>query len=121
MSKLTDSFKYAFGGWKLMLTGQRNFWVQVALAALAAGLGFLLHISRSEWLALIIVIALVLSLEMVNSALETLADAVNKNPDPLIKKAKDLMAGAVMLAAFFALVTGAVIFLPRIFYWLFAR
>jgi len=62
----------------------------------------------------IISIALVLSLEIVNSAIETLADAITKEKNQKIKKSKDLAAGAVLLAVFGAAIVGGLIFFPKI-------
>ena len=84
-----------------------------AIAALLMGLFF--HISKVEWLILVLLIGLVLSLEAINSALEHLSDyASSKEIHPTIKMVKDLSAAAVLIMAMAALVVGIAIFLPRI-------
>lgn len=84
-----------------------------AIAALLMGLFF--HISKVEWLILVLLIGLVLSLEAINSALEHLSDyASRKEIHHTIKMVKDLSAAAVLIMAMAALVVGIAIFLPRI-------
>ncbi len=89
--------------------------LQIALAIAAILLGLLFHISKTEWLVLVLAIGGVLSLEAINSALENLSDyASNKELHPIIKKAKDLSAAAVLITAIAALAIGLIIFLPGI-------
>ncbi|GEM_PF-1107464 len=115
LKKLTKSFDYAFQGIASMFKQTPNAWIHLYLTILAVGLGFVFEISRGEWLAIIIVIGLVFSLEAINTALENLADyACDKKIHPLIKSAKDIAAGGVLLAAFSAFAVGLVVFLKRI-------
>ena len=115
MKRFFRSFVYALRGWKAMFSGQRNFGVQLAVAAVVVVFGVAYRVSAGEWLALVLSMGLVLALEMANTALEHLADAVDSKPNPLIGKAKDLMAGAVMAAAVTAVITGLIIFWPKVF------
>ncbi|MCO5069385.1 MAG: diacylglycerol kinase family protein [Kiritimatiellae bacterium] len=108
------AFRYAFRGVAHFLIKGVHARIHLALATAAIALGFALHITRAEWLAVILAIGLVLSAEAFNSALEELADAVHPERHPGIGRAKDLAAGAVLLAAIAAAVVGAVIFLPRL-------
>jgi diacylglycerol kinase len=73
-----------------------------------------LKISAIEWIAVGFCIAFVITMEMLNTAIEKLCDVVHKEMHPGIKKVKDIAAGAVLVAAFFSAITGAVIFLPKI-------
>jgi diacylglycerol kinase len=73
-----------------------------------------LKISAIEWFAVCFCIAFVITIEMLNTAIEKLCDVVHKEMHPGIKKVKDIAAGAVLVAAFFSAITGAVIFLPKI-------
>ncbi|WP_009958956.1 diacylglycerol kinase family protein [Verrucomicrobium spinosum] len=85
-----------------------------ALASLAVvGLGIGLQVSLIEWLALILAIGLVWVAEIFNTALEIACDVITKEPHPLIGLAKDVAAGAVLVAAFIAAAVGAVVFVPR--------
>ncbi len=109
------SFRFAFRGIITLFRETPNAVLQLIAAALAVVLGVFLHISRGEWLALVIVIGGVLAMEALNSALEVLSDYVcRKEIHPAIKKVKDISAAAVLLAAMAALAVGIVIFLPKI-------
>lgn len=105
------SFKYAFNGLYLMLRNEHNAWVHCLAAVVAITGGWLLEISRVEWLFVAGAICLVFALEMVNTAIEYLCAAVTKEENPHIKKAKDVAAGAVLVGAVFALVVaGSIVF-----------
>lgn len=93
---------------------ERNFRLQLLAltTVLAAGLYF--NIKRWEWLSIIGISALVLSLELVNTAIEHLCDFYSKEKDERIKSIKDLAAGAVLIAAILAVVIGLFIFIPYI-------
>lgn len=109
------SFSYAFTGLRLLFREMPNAVIQLMTAIAAVVTGFVLHISTAEWLAVILAIGLVLALEAINSALETLADyACHKEIHPAIKKVKDLAAAGVLIAALAALAVGLMVFLPKI-------
>lgn len=93
---------------------ERNFRIHLVATFIAIVLGLLLKVSPQEWLALILTIAFVLSLELLNSALESLSDEVSSDYSPLIKRAKDCAAGAVLIAALASLFIGGIIFLPKL-------
>ena len=67
-----------------------------------------------EWIAIGFCIAFVIAMEMLNTALEKLCDVVHQEVHPGIKKVKDIAAGAVLISAIFSLITGLIIFLPKI-------
>lgn len=116
IKKRTRSFGHAFRGLRLLLKETPNAQIHLAAAIIAIALGFLFGISTGEWLAVIIVIGAVFSMEAMNTALERLSDyACNKDIHPAIKKVKDLAAAAVLIAALTALAVGIIIFLPKIF------
>ena len=108
------SFGYAFQGLRYAWLTQRHLRVHAALALLATGAGLVLGISPGEWAALLAVIALVGALEMLNTVVEVVVDMITTRVHPQAKVAKDLAAGAVLLAAMGAVAVGAAIFLPRI-------
>lgn len=110
----TDSFIYAFRGIRDSFKSEYNFKIHLILALVAICLGFLLNISVSEWFCILLVISLVIAAELFNTSIESLADAVSPEDDPLIKKTKDAAAGAVLVLAGFALLCGAYIYLPKI-------
>ena len=81
----------------------------------ALSLGWWLEISRDEWMLLFLTIALVLIAEMFNTAIEAVVDLVSPAYHPLAKIAKDVAAGAVVLAALTALAIGYLLFFSRLF------
>lgn len=89
-------------------------WVHLLAAILVILAGFLLNISRLEWIAIIFVITLVIALEIINTAIELLVDWISPEHHPQAGKIKDLAAGAVLIAAIGAAITGVMIFLPKI-------
>jgi len=109
------SFKYAFNGLKLFFLNDHNGRVHLLAAILAITLSACLKLSIFEWIAILIVIAAVLIAEMINAAIEKLADVVHPEISPKIKIIKDLAAGAVLAAAFLAVAVGALIFIPKLF------
>jgi len=109
------SFTYAFSGIKSFFTTEHNGRIHLLAAIMAIALSFYLHISSTEWIAILTVITVVLIAEIFNSSIEKLADEVSAEFHPKIKIVKDLAAAAVLLAAFLALVVGGIIFLPKLF------
>ncbi|RDC55611.1 diacylglycerol kinase family protein [Pedobacter chinensis] len=109
------SFKYAFNGLKLFFINDHNGRVHFFAAIAAIALSFYLNLSSLEWITILSVISAVFVAEILNSAIEKLADVVSPNYHPKIKIVKDLAAAAVLVAAFLALMAGAIIFLPKLF------
>lgn len=110
-----QAFKHAFNGVDILFTEESNSKVQVVLAIVALLMGYFLRISAMEWIALCIVIGLVFAMEAVNSAIENLSDfTCNERFEESIKKTKDLSAAAVLFTAIAALITGLIIFLPKL-------
>lgn len=113
--KLLRSFMYAFEGVKTCFLTQRNFRIHIfAVIAVVAAAAFL-GVSRWEWATLVICMALVISLEMINTAVELLCDRLHPEIHPLIKKMKDISAGAVMIVAGASVIIAALIFIPYLF------
>jgi len=94
--------------------GQSSFLVHGICFAAVALLGLGLGIQAWQWVAVLLASALVMSLELVNSAVETLARAVTDRFDGHLDRALKISSGAVLLAALFAVMVGAVVFLPPI-------
>lgn len=109
------SFKFAFQGIYTLLRETPNARIHFVMAIFAVLLGFLLNISQTEWIVVIMVIGIVLALEAINSSIETFADFISPSKNDAIKKVKDLSAAAVLIAAIIALIIGSIIFLPKIF------
>lgn len=104
------SFAYAWNGIRVSLAGQRNLKVQSIIALITIGAGFYFGIDDIEWCLILFSIALVLSLEMLNSSIENLVDLVTIERKPLAGKIKDVAAGAVLFASAIALVIGVIVF-----------
>lgn len=116
MKKFIRGFGYAFSGLATAAKTQLNFRVHLVAALIAVYTGYALHVAASEWLWIGFCIALVLMAELLNTALEFLTDLVSPEYNKTAGHVKDMGAAAVVIAALFALVAGAIIFLPKI--WL---
>ena len=113
-SKLFKSFTYAFEGICTAFK-QQNMKVHVVCAIAVAIAGLATGLSYVEWSILIIVIATVISLEMMNTAIEAVVDLASPSIHPLAKVAKDVAAGAVLVFAVASVIIGGLIFLPKWF------
>jgi diacylglycerol kinase (ATP) len=114
MKKLIRSFGYAFNGLCHAAKTQLNFRVHLVASLFAVFMGYALNIAVNEWQWIILCIAIVLMAELFNTALEFLVDLVSPEYNELAGRVKDISAGAVVIAALFAVVTGAIIFLPKL-------
>jgi diacylglycerol kinase len=114
MKKFIRGFGYAFNGLGYAAKTQLNFRVHLVAAFIAGYMGYALKISTDEWLWVILSIALVLMAELFNTALEFLTDLVSPEYNKQAGHVKDVSAGAVVISALFALVTGVIIFLPKL-------
>lgn len=113
--KLRNSFKYAFEGIGEALKTEQNLKIHffIMIAVITAGLVF--KINAMEWIACVILFGLVISLELINTAIETTVDIAMPEKNEKAKLAKDVAAGAVLMSAIMAIVVGLIIFLPKIF------
>lgn len=109
MSVFLKSFIYAIKGIQLSLKG-RNKKVMVACAFLTLILGFVFKITIAEWCIVLICIGIVLSLEMINTAIECLVNLVEPNHNPKAGAIKDLAAGAVLVFSVISAIIGIMIF-----------
>jgi diacylglycerol kinase (ATP) len=107
---LFDSFNFAAEGVIHALRTQRNLWIHFAIAAgvLIAALAF--GVSRVELMLLLLAITFVLVAELVNTAIEAAVDVASTSFDPMAKLAKDIAAGAVLIAALNAVAIGYLVF-----------
>jgi len=109
-----QSFNYAFEGVIHALRTQRNMRIHFAVAAAVLVLAFIYDVTRLELIALMIAIAFVLIAEMVNTAIEATIDLSTPSFDPLAKIAKDLAAGAVLIASVNAIAVGYLVLADRL-------
>ncbi len=105
------SFSYALSGLRFAWRSQRNFRLEVYIAALALVLALWLQVNLVEVLLLI---ALVLGLELGNTALEAVVDLASPGFHPLAKAAKDVAAAGVLVVSLIAVLIGIILFLPRL-------
>lgn len=109
-----DRFKDAFSGIGQAFIKERNLQFHFVAAIGVFSLGLYFRISRPDWIALCLVIGGVISLELVNTAIERVVDLVTLEKHPLAKAAKDIAAGAVLFFSIVALVIGCLIFIHYI-------
>jgi len=108
------SLRYAARGIGLMLRTQHNAWIHAAATVAVLAAGLLVGVSRSEWTVLVLAIVAVWTAEALNTGLELLADVASPEFHPLVVQAKDVAAGAVLVAALGSVVIGLVVFAPRL-------
>lgn len=116
--KFIRSFGHAWHGIQYCYKTQFNFRVHLTVLIMIITAGFILKISNTEWLFIIGCSMLVLALELLNTAVENLCDTVTKDFHPAIKIIKDVSAGAVLIAAVGSIITGILIFFPKIIHLL---
>lgn len=114
-TRFFTSFRHAAAGIAFTFKHERNFQIHCFISVLAAAAGIYFHISAFEWVIVLILIAGMLSLELMNTAVEKTVDLVSKEYRPLAKAAKDAAAGSVLVFAILSFILGLVIFLPKIF------
>ncbi len=112
--QLIRSFRNALRGVGVVFTHEQSFRLQVAAGAAVLLAAWAFQVSKTEWIVLILLIAAVLTLELINSVFERLADAFKPRLHPVVRDVKDMTAGMVLLGSVAAAAIGAFIFLPRI-------
>lgn len=122
--KLFKSFFYAFRGIISTVNTERNMRIHITCIIYMFGfllLGDFFTLTKGDWCALLIACALVLSGEVINTAIENVVDMVTKDYNEYAKKAKDAASGAVLINAIFAVIIGLVVLLqPDAFKAMFA-
>ena len=108
-----NSFGYAFKGLS-RLYRETNARIHALATLLVVAIGVTLHLAPLEWTLLALAATVVWVAEALNTALEALSDAAVPQYSPLIATAKDVAAGAVLLAAFGAAAVGVLVFLPHL-------
>jgi diacylglycerol kinase len=108
------SFGHAFRGVASALRSEVHLRFHALATVIVIGLGFYFGISRWEWALVMLAVGTVWSAELLNTAIEAVVDLVSPDYHPLAGKAKDVAAGAVLIAALAALVVGMLVFGPRV-------
>jgi len=112
--RLIKSFGYALAGVKYCFYHEKNFRMQLCIAAITFISGLYFRISSHEWLTILFCSTLVLSLEMINTTIEKLSNEISQSINPVIKQVKDVAAGAVLVSSIISFIVGIIIFLPKI-------
>jgi diacylglycerol kinase (ATP) len=112
ITKRMNSFGHAFRGLGFMLRTQHNAWIHLVATAAVIGVGLWLNISFYDWRWIILAIGFVWVAEIVNTAFEHLCDVVQPEFHVSVKAAKDVAAGAVLVAACVAAIIGLLVLLP---------
>lgn len=106
------SFRLAFNGICLVFKYEKNMKVHCLSAIIISMLGLMFKLTQTEWLFLVLAVAFVIFAEMVNTACERIVDLCTGEYNELAKHAKDIAAGAVLIATIGAVIIGAIIFMP---------
>lgn len=109
------SVGYAFKGAILLLKTEASVKIQLFIAIGVTAAGFFFNISATEWCIQLLAIGLIMCAEGINTAIEEIADFIHPEHHKKIGIIKDVAAGAVFIAAFFASIVGFIIYLPKIF------
>lgn len=107
------SLKFAFKGAYLLITTEHSIMVQFSTGILVTILGFVMHISPTEWMLQSLAVGMVLVAESLNTGIEKLCDFVHKDYHTKIGFIKDIAAGAATFAAIIALIIGLLIYVPK--------
>ena len=107
------SVGFAFKGMVLLFRTEASIQLQLIIALVVTAGGFYFNISRTEWIIQIAVIGLVISMEGLNTAIESMADFIHPEHHQKIGRIKDIAAGAVFIAAIIAVTIGLLIYLPK--------
>lgn len=108
-------FTFAWNGIKDVIRSERNFRIHLLAFLIVLCISFSLKLSTIEWSIILLVCALVLVTEIINSAIEILTDYLFTEKHKTAKSIKDISAGAVLVSAIFAIIIGLLIFIPKIF------
>ena len=112
--KFSSSIKNCLEGINFVITNESNFKKEIVIGIIALLLSYILKISRIEFIIILIMIALVLTSEIINTSIEKVVDLYTKDYNNLAKIAKDVSAGSVLVMSIFSLLVGVIIFLPKI-------
>jgi diacylglycerol kinase (ATP) len=109
-----ESFNYAFEGIIHVLRTQRNLRIHFAVAVVVIVFALIVNVTKLELIALLISITFVLIAEMLNTAVEAAIDIATTSFDPMAKLAKDVAAGAVLIASVNAVAVGYLVFAGKV-------
>lgn len=108
------SVKNCLDGISYVTKSEKNFKREIALGIIALILSYILKIDKIEFIIVLTMICLVLTTEIINTAIERAVDLVTKEYHELARIAKDVSAGSVLVTSIFSLIIGIIIFIPKI-------
>lgn len=112
--RFMESVKNAFRGIALVYKSEQSFRIQVIIGLFVLFFALLFDLRSTQFILIVLLIAVVLVLELINSVLERMIDAFKPRLHPTVRDAKDMMAGAVLIASIISIIVGLVIFAPHI-------
>lgn len=110
--KQLRSFGYAWKGIRCCVGKEQNLSFHLIVTVLTIIAGFLLDITRTDWMIVILCIGVVIAAELFNTAIEKLVDLVSPERHPIAGQVKDIATGAVLVCAATAAIIGLVVFIP---------
>lgn len=115
LRRFLNSFIYSFQGLKYTYRYEQSMAVHILITLVVVVLGIVLKISTVEWFVCLILIALVIASELINTAIEAVVDLASPKIDPLAKIAKDTASAAVFILSLASFICGLIIFIPKLF------
>ena len=114
LSMRIKSFRCATSGIIQATKTELNLRIHFAAVTAVTAAGFILGLSQQEWIAILFLFALVISLELINTSFEKLCDVIDPEYNNSVKKIKDIAAGAVLWSSVIAVIAGIIIFAPKL-------
>jgi diacylglycerol kinase len=108
------SFYYAFSGIASAFRSEVNMRIHVVAAVLAVAAGIYFRIAAAEWTMIVLCICSVVSMELINTAIEKICNHITAEQHPAIKQVKDIAAAAVLVTAMGSVVVALIVFLPKL-------
>lgn len=114
LKKIYYSTKYSIDGLVYAYRNERSLWLHAGLSLIAICLGIIFQITLFQWSMILISLGVVLSIELLNTAIEAVVDLVTIEINPLAKIAKDCGSAATFVASVISVIIAGFIFIPRI-------
>lgn len=114
ITRFLKSFTYSIDGLKYAYKYEQSMFIHITMLCFVIIFGIILKISKIEWIICTILCGLVIATELINTSIEAVVDLACPKIDPLAKIAKDTASAAVFVFAITALISGIIIFLPKI-------
>jgi undecaprenol kinase/diacylglycerol kinase (ATP) len=114
ITKRIKSFGFAFNGLRILFKEEHNSRIHFFAIVIVIIAAILFKLNTYEWISIIFSIGLVITAEIINTAIENIADFLTTDKNDNIKRIKDLSAAAVLISAMTALLIGLIVFLPKI-------